>query len=257
MLLKKKRKKPKNTDDEKQSIQQTTSDKLSQLNIKEFYDKDGKVDSTKLSNYLKEVADKDQLGIAGIFHLFGNEIDASSDLAGNIAGDNINTGAQSVGTKPDANGNYINSNLTIGDIHYINDIKDIHFLDKGNKIIILGPNITAEKNSDSNRVTIKDKDGKTKELLNTSMDNVVKLKDFSIDFDKELKDLGNKFDQVAKAHVDDNKDIFNGTDRNNRYIDISKAQVDKSTNTIYINLNAKELEVDTPIYIRNISSNDA
>ncbi|WP_258381350.1 hypothetical protein [Lactobacillus helveticus] len=74
------------------------------------------------------------MGIAGIFHIFGNEVDGQVHIAGNIAADKV--GAGDFGTNSGAT-----SNLTNGDIHYIGSIDHFNKINGDNKLVIFGPDI--------------------------------------------------------------------------------------------------------------------
>lgn len=43
----------------------------------------------ELADHIKDLADKHPLGIAGIFHIFGNEVTQNGHIAGNIAADKL------------------------------------------------------------------------------------------------------------------------------------------------------------------------
>ena len=82
----------------------------------------------------KELADKHPLGIAGIFHIFGNEVTQNGHIAGNIAADKLS------GTNFGTNSNATN-NLTNGDIHYVGNLNGFNKIDGDNKVVIFGPDI--------------------------------------------------------------------------------------------------------------------
>ena len=82
----------------------------------------------------KELVDKHPLGIAGIFHIFGNEVTQNGHIAGNIAADKLS------GTNFGTNSNATN-NLTNGDIHYVGNLNGLNKIDGDNKVVIFGPDI--------------------------------------------------------------------------------------------------------------------
>lgn len=49
-----------------------------------------KMSKDELKKCVKDVSENNPLGMAGIFHIFGNEVDSSSHIAGNIATDKMN-----------------------------------------------------------------------------------------------------------------------------------------------------------------------
>ncbi|GMM19833.1 hypothetical protein LAYK6_10470 [Lactobacillus amylovorus subsp. amylovorus] len=88
----------------------------------------------ELANHIKDLADKHPLGIAGIFHIFGNEVTQNGHIAGNIAADKLS------GTNFGTNSNATN-NLTNGDIHYVGNLNGLNKIDGDNKVVIFGPDI--------------------------------------------------------------------------------------------------------------------
>ena len=101
--------------------QTETTTKKPTINVDtEKVDKEVEEETKKLEDikkYIEEVAAKHPLGIAGIFHIFGNEVDGQVHIAGNIAADKV--GAGDFGTNSGAT-----SNLTNGDIQVNFGTKD-------------------------------------------------------------------------------------------------------------------------------------
>ena len=198
----------------------------------------------ELKKYIEEVAATHPLGIAGIFHIFGNEVDGKVHIAGNIATDKLNTG--DFGTKPDAT-----SNLTIGDIHYINGIDNLTQINGNNKLIIFGPDIEYQKSNDPSKLEVK-VDGNWK-TINIPYDNVLQVKE-PLDIQGQLTQLGNKSDEWIKQEQTEGVKADFVTDPNHTWIDVSEAiqNAGDSKDPIYVTIDADHLDNLSTIIIKGI-----
>ena len=218
----------------------------------------------ELANYIKEVADKHPLGIAGIFHIFGNEVDGQVHIAGNIAGDKVAAG--DFGTNKDAN-----SNLTTGDIHYIGSIDHFNKINGDNKVVIFGPDIEyrSYENGGAIQVNFGTTDKPDWRKVDIPFGHIVKAEQ-KLDIQGELDKLSDKSDTWAsQTQTEGIKADF--TDHNNSWIDVSEAikNAGDSKEPIYVNIDAAHLSggnkrnitikgipagADAPVIILNVTN---
>lgn len=168
----------------------------------------------ELADHIKDLADKHPLGIAGIFHIFGNEVTQNGHIAGNIAADKLS------GTNFGTNSNATN-NLTNGDIHYVGNLNGLNKIDGDNKVVIFGPDI--EYRSFENDGAIEVNYGTAEKSDWRKVDipyNHIFQADQKIDIQGELDKLSQKSDNWAsQAQTEGVKADFN--DLNNSWIDVS------------------------------------
>ncbi|WP_316244697.1 collagen-binding domain-containing protein [Lactobacillus ultunensis] len=161
--------------------------------------------------------------MAGIFHIFGLGIDSTSHMAGNVAIGNLNAG--DFGTNKEAL-----TNLTIGDIHYIDSIVNLNQINGENhKLIIFGPDIKyrAKENEPHRIEVLVDGEWKT---FNVPYGHVLQT-DQRLDINAKLEELGKKADKWAEHEQ------TAGVEVKDNIIDLS--QVDLSQNEpIYVTVNA-------------------
>lgn len=193
----------------------------------------------ELANYIKDLADKHPLGIAGIFHIFGNEVTQNGHIAGNIAADKLS------GTNFGTNSNATN-NLTNGDIHYVGNLNGLNKIDGDNKVVIFGPDI--EYRSFENDGAIEVNYGTAEKPDWRKVDipyNHIVQADQKIDIQGELDKLSQKSDnQASQAQTEGVKADFN--DLNNSWIDVSEAikNAGDSKEPIYVTIDAAHLSGD-------------
>ena len=193
----------------------------------------------ELANYIKDLADKHPLGIAGIFHIFGNEVIQNGHIAGNIAADKLS------GTNFGTNSNVTN-NLTNGDIHYVGNLNGLNKIDGDNKVVIFGPDI--EYRSFENDGAIEVNYGTAEKPDWRKVDipyNHIVQADQKIDIQGELDKLSQKSDNWAsQAQTEGVKADFN--DLNNSWIDVSEAikNAGDSKEPIYVTIDAAYLSGD-------------
>lgn len=193
----------------------------------------------ELANYIKDLADKHPLGIAGIFHIFGNEVTQNGHIAGNIAADKLS------GTNFGTNSNATN-NLTNGDIHYVGNLNGLNKIDGDNKVVIFGPDI--EYRSFENDGAIEVNYGTAEKPDWRKVDipyNHIVQADQKIDIQGELDKLSQKSDNWAsQAQTEGVKADFN--DLNNSWIDVSEAikNAGDSKEPIYVTIDAAHLSGD-------------
>ncbi len=193
----------------------------------------------ELANHIKDLADKHPLGIAGIFHIFGNEVTQNGHIAGNIAADKLS------GTNFGTNSNATN-NLTNGDIHYVGNLNGLNKIDGDNKVVIFGPDI--EYRSFENDGTIEVNYGTAEKPDWRKVDipyNHIVQADQKIDIQGELDKLSQKSDNWAsQAQTEGVKADFN--DLNNSWTDVSEAikNAGDSKEPIYVTIDAAHLSGD-------------
>ena len=193
----------------------------------------------ELADHIKDLADKHPLGIAGIFHIFGNEVTQNGHIAGNIAADKLS------GTNFGTNSNATN-NLTNGDIHYVGNLNGLNKIDGDNKVVIFGPDI--EYRSFENDGAIEVNYGTAEKpdwrKVDISYNHIVQA-DQKIDIQGELDKLSQKSDNWAsQAQTEGVKADFN--DLNNSWIDVSEAikNAGDSKEPIYVTIDAAHLSGD-------------
>lgn len=193
----------------------------------------------ELANHIKDLADKHPLGIAGIFHIFGNEVTQNGHIAGNIAVDKLS------GTNFGTNSNATN-NLTNGDIHYVGNLNGLNKIDGDNKVVIFGPDI--EYRSFENDGAIEVNYGTAEKPDWRKVDipyNHIVQADQKIDIQGELDKLSQKSDNWAsQAQTEGVKADFN--DLNNSWTDVSEAikNAGDSKEPIYVTIDAAHLSGD-------------
>lgn len=193
----------------------------------------------ELADHIKDLADKHPLGIAGIFHIFGNEVTQNGHIAGNIAADKLS------GTNFGTNSNATN-NLTNGDIHYVGNLNGLNKIDGDNKVVIFGPDI--EYRSFENDGAIEVNYGTAEKPDQRKVDipyNHIVQADQKIDIQGELDKLSQKSDNWAsQAQTEGVKADFNNL--NNSWIDVSEAikNAGDSKEPIYVTIDAAHLSGD-------------
>ncbi|MDB6237565.1 collagen-binding domain-containing protein [Lactobacillus amylovorus] len=193
----------------------------------------------ELADHIKDLADKHPLGIAGIFHIFGNEVTQNGHIVGNIAADKLS------GTNFGTNSNATN-NLTNGDIHYVGNLNGLNKIDGDNKVVIFGPDI--EYRSFENDGAIEVNYGTAEKPDWRKVDipyNHIVQADQKIDIQGELDKLSQKSDNWAsQAQTEGVKADFN--DLNNSWIDVSEAikNAGDSKEPIYVTIDAAHLSGD-------------
>ncbi|KRK43840.1 cell surface protein [Lactobacillus amylovorus] len=193
----------------------------------------------ELADHIKDLADKHPLGIAGIFHIFGNEVTQNGHIAGNIAADKLS------GTNFGTNSNATN-NLTNGDIHYVGNLNGLNKIDGDNKVVIFGPDI--EYRSFENDGAIEVNYGTAEKPDWRKVDipyNHIVQADQKIDIQGELDKLSQKSDNWdSQAQIEGVKADFN--DLNNSWIDVSEAikNAGDSKEPIYVTIDAAHLSGD-------------
>ena len=193
----------------------------------------------ELADHIKDLSDKHPLGIAGIFHIFGNEVTQNGHIAGNIAADKLS------GTNFGTNSNATN-NLTNGDIHYVGNLNGLNKIDGDNKVVIFGPDI--EYRSFENDGAIEVNYGTAEKPDWRKVDipyNHIVQADQKIDIQGELDKLSQKSDNWAsQAQTEGVKADFN--DLNNSWTDVSEAikNAGDSREPIYVTIDAAHLSGD-------------
>nr|WP_258381171.1 choice-of-anchor A family protein [Lactobacillus helveticus] len=185
------------------------------------------------------------MGIAGIFQIFGNEVDGQVHIAGNIAADKV--GAGDFGTNSGAT-----SNLTNGDIHYIGSIDHFNKINGDNKLVIFAPDIEYRtyENGGAIQVNFGTKDEPKWQKVDIKHSHIIQA-DKPLDIQGELDKLGEKSDNWAsQSQTEGVKADF--TDHNNSLIDVSEAikNTGDSKETIYVTVDASHISGDNK---RNIT----
>lgn len=221
------------------------NDKSSEKNISDTELKSDKVTITTDEDLKKFEADfnaeklnqSHHLGIAGAFHLFGEEVILNADTNGNIAAGNL-TANVDFGTRGEAN------NHTKGDIYYIESadkIPENGFRNEHN-YVVFGDGVNVEIKDDKVLV-----DGKV--ITNLKPEQIKKIHGY-LDIKSELAKLAEKADNLQKApETAGVKSDF--TDMNNKVIDVS--DVKSENGTIYINIDPADLLSPQPITIKGLS----
>lgn len=177
------------------------------------------------------------LGIAGAFHLFGEEVILNADTNGNIAAGNL-TANVDFGTRGESH------NHTKGDIYYIESadkIPENGFRNEHN-YVVFGDGVNVEIKDDKVLV-----DGKV--ITNLKSEQIKKIHGY-LDIKSELARLAEKADNLQKApETAGVKSDF--TDMNNKVIDVS--DVKPENGTIYINIDPADLLAPQPITIKGLS----
>ena len=229
--------------------QTETTTKKPTINVDtEKVDKEDEEETKKLEDikkYIEEVAAKHPLGIAGIFHIFGNEVDGQVHIAGNIAADKV--GAGDFGTNSGAT-----SNLTNGDIHYIGSIDHLNKINGDNKLVIFGPDIEYRscENGSAIQVNFGTKDEPKWQKVDIKHSHIIQA-DKPLDIQGELDKLGEKSDNWAgQSQTEGVKADF--TDHNNSWIDVSEAikNAGDRKEPIYVTVDASHISGDNK---RNIT----
>ena len=185
------------------------------------------------------------MGIAGIFHIFDNEVDGQVHIAGNIAADKV--GAGDFGTNSGAT-----SNLTNGDIHYIGSIDHLNKINGDNKLVIFGPDIEYRscENGSAIQVNFGTKDEPKWQKVDIKHSHIIQA-DKPLDIQGELDKLGEKSDNWAgQSQTEGVKADF--TDHNNSWIDVSEAikNAGDRKEPIYVTVDASHISGDNK---RNIT----
>lgn len=211
----------------------------------------------EIKKYIEDVAAKHPLGITGIFHLFGNEVDGSAHIAGNVATDKLSAG--NFGTSQSAT-----SNLTTGDIHYIGSIDHLNQIDGQNKLVVFGPDV--EYRSYENGSSIQVKINGNWQKVGIPYKQTIKV-DQILDIQGELDKLSAKSDQWASQTQTEG--VVANFKEGNSWIDVSGAIKDGSKDPIYVTVDAKYLsgnnkheiaikgipaDAEAPIIILNVTN---
>lgn len=235
---------PENTDQT-----ESTTTKKPTINVDtEKVEREDEEETKKLEDikkYIEEVAAKHPLGIAGIFHIFGNEVDGQVHIAGNIAADKVSAG--DFGTNSGAT-----SNLTNGDIHYIGSIDHFNKINGDNKLVIFAPDIEYRtyENGGAIQVNFGTKDEPKWQKVDIKHSHIIQA-DKPLDIQGELDKLGEKSDNWASpSQTEGVKADF--TDHNNSLIDVSEAikNAGDSKEPIYVTVDASHISGDNK---RNIT----
>lgn len=235
---------PENTDQT-----ESTTTKKPTINVDtEKVEQEDEEETKKLEDikkYIEEVAAKHPLGIAGIFHIFGNEVDGQVHIAGNIAADKVSAG--DFGTNSGAT-----SNLTNGDIHYIGSIDHFNKINGDNKLVIFAPDIEYRtyENGGAIQVNFGTKDEPKWQKVDIKHSHIIQA-DKPLDIQSELDKLGEKSDNWASpSQTESVKADF--TDHNNSLIDVSEAikNAGDSKEPIYVTVDASHISGDNK---RNIT----
>lgn len=186
-------------------------------------------------NYLDA---KSTLLLASLFHIFANNANLGADVNGNIAVSTLG-GSIDFGTRGDS------INLVNGDIYYIQNLTDAlnsgSFRNKEFNHVIFGNDIDVQIINDKVYVNGQCMDNlKTHEVFKDGAGtNYI---DFEAVFKRLIKASEFYAEKENSAGV-----IFNVSDMNNRYIDVSKATA--TDNVIYVNVPAEYLAAPQPLKI--------
>lgn len=194
---------------------------------------------------INHLDNKSVLQLASLFHIFANQayLGNSADVNGNIAVGALR-GNDEFGTEGGS------VQLSKGDIYYIQRLID-------------GLGHDSFKNEEFNhvvfgsKVDVKVVDGKVfvngREMPNLKPDEVFKDSEntFYIDFASVFKRLVKASDFYASQRTSEGV-VENYSNINDRYIDVSKAK--PTDNVVYVNIDARHLNVHRPINIYGLSS---
>ena len=170
---------------------------------------------------------KNPLGMAGIFHIFGNEVDSSSHMAGNVATDKLN-GAGDFGTDDSAT-----SNATTGDIQYFGKItKHFNQFDGNNRAVVFGPDIEYRPcdHGSHTEINLGTAEKPNWQSFNIKYDEIIQA-DEKLDIQGELDKLSEKSKDCANHQQTEGVSVKAGE------IDLSNAQL-KENEPIYVDVNA-------------------
>lgn len=206
----------------------------------------------EMSQYM---ADHNALGVAGEFHLFGNEVTLSTDTNGNIAANKFDGGGQGeCGTRNGGN------NATDGDLYYLHDVNQLgdkfRFRNENGSHLVLNKETEKAEVKNDSSFTIK-KGDKTFSIEKgkVTLDDVTnETADHDyLDINSELTKLSQKsngwFNEKQSEGV---KSDF--SNENNRWVDVSGAKAN-SQNLVFVNVPAKYLEVARPIKVKGLAAN--
>ena len=186
---------------------------------------------------------KSTLLLASLFHIFANNANLGADVNGNIAVGTLG-GSIDFGTRGDS------IHLTNGDIYYIQNLTDAlnsgSFRNKEFNHVIFGNDIDVQIINDKVYVNGQCMDNlKTHEAFKDSAGtNYI---NFEAVFKRLIKASEFYAEKENSAGV-----IFNVSDMNNRYIDVSKAIA--TDNVIYVNIPVEYLAAPQPLKIYGLSS---
>ncbi|MCC4419061.1 choice-of-anchor A family protein [Limosilactobacillus reuteri] len=186
---------------------------------------------------------KSTLLLASLFHIFANNANLGADVNGNIAVGTLG-GSIDFGTRGDS------IHLINGDIYYIQNLTDAlnsgSFRNKEFNHVIFGNDIDVQIINDKVYVNGQCMDNlKTHEVFKDGAGtNYI---DFEAVFKRLIKASEFYAEKENSAGV-----IFNVSDMNNRYIDVSKATA--TDNVIYVNVPAEYLAAPQPLKIYGLSS---
>ena len=186
---------------------------------------------------------KSTLLLASLFHIFANNANLGTDVNGNIAVGTLG-GSIDFGTRGDS------IHLTNGDIYYIQNLTDAlnsgSFRNKEFNHVIFGNDIDVQIINDKVYVNGQCMDNlKTHEVFKDSVGTNY------INFEAVFKRLIKASEFYAEKENSTGV-IFNVSDMNNRYIDVSKAIA--TDNVIYVNIPVEYLAAPQPLKIYGLSS---
>ena len=186
---------------------------------------------------------KSTLLLASLFHIFANNANLGADVNGNIAVGTLG-GSIDFGTRGDS------IHLTNGDIYYIQNLTDAlnsgSFRNKEFNHVIFGNDIDVQIINDKVYVNGQCMDNlKTHEVFKDSAGTNY------INFEAVFKRLIKASEFYAEKENSTGV-IFNVSDMNNRYIDVSKAIA--ADNVIYVNIPVEYLAAPQPLKIYGLSS---
>jgi clumping factor B len=200
----------------------------------------------EMSQYM---ANHNALGVAGEFHLFGNEVEVGSHLTGNVATNKLtSSGSLTIGDHDDSH------NATVESIHYVKkfNANDAINLGSSKEYIHIGKDNNVKKDGGHLFVI----DGNHEQKIDNATDSVVISENADgsyLDVAKELDklttkpDLWSKENQSAGVYAD-------FKDSNKQSIDVSKAEANDGI--IFVDLDVKYLEAPQDITIKGIDSSD-
>lgn len=186
---------------------------------------------------------KSTLLLASLFHIFANNANLGADVNGNIAVGTLG-GSVDFGTRGDS------IHLINGDIYYIQKLTDAlnsgSFRNQEFNHVIFGNDVNVQ--IIDNKVYVNGQIMNNLKVQEVFKDgNGTNYIDFNAVFKRLIKASEFYAEKETSAGV-----IFNVSDMNNRYIDVSKATT--TDNVIYINVPAEYLAAPQPLKIYGLSS---
>lgn len=207
--------------------------------------KDENGNETTVGEYAKNADKYNDLGIAGMFHIFSKETSITNHVKGNVATDSLDA-PNNFGEGTDEHSRLIDKN-----VYYAGDVKtitDSSFEHGANNYLVVGKDVDTDINNEN---SLEINGSKVSHLYKKEWKKEDENKKF-IDIDEEFK----KLNEISDKYTNQKQSAgieFDFKNENNRTISIENAKSDN--NKIYIDLDAKYISDNSrQILIKGISS---